>query len=44
MVAAALARDLPLLMGGTVLATLAVVAGNALADLAYALVDPRVRL
>jgi len=44
MVAAALARDLPLLMGGTLLATLAVVAGNALADLAYALVDPRVRL
>jgi peptide/nickel transport system permease protein len=44
MVAAALARDLPLLMGGTLLATLAVVVGNALADLAYALVDPRVRL
>ena len=44
MYAAALARDLPLLMGGTLLATLAVVAGNAVADLTYALVDPRVRV
>ncbi len=44
MYSAALARDLPLLMGGTLLATLAVVAGNAVADLTYALVDPRVRV
>jgi peptide/nickel transport system permease protein len=41
---AALARDVPLLLGGTVLATVAVVAGNLLADLAYAIADPRVRL
>jgi len=41
---AALARDIPLLMGGTLLATAAVVVGNALADLAYATADPRVRL
>ena len=41
---AALARDVPLLLGGTVLATIAVVAGNLLADLAYAIADPRVRL
>jgi peptide/nickel transport system permease protein len=43
MYAAALGRDLPLLLGGTVLATVAVVAGNFLADVAYAAVDPRVR-
>ena len=41
---AALARDVPLLMGGTVVATVAVVIGNLVADLAYAFVDPRVRL
>ena len=41
---AALARDVPLLLGGTVLATAAVVAGSLLADLAYAIADPRVRL
>ncbi len=41
---AALARDVPLLMGGTVLGAAAVVAGNLLADLAYAAVDPRVRV
>ncbi len=41
---AALARDVPLLLGGTVLATTAVVAGNLLADVAYAVVDPRVRV
>jgi len=40
---AALARDVPLLMGGTVLATAAVVVGSALADLTYAAIDPRVR-
>lgn len=44
MYTAALARDLPLLMGGTLLATIAVVLGNALADLAYAAADPRVRV
>ena len=41
---AALARDVPLLLGGTVVATVAVVTGNLLADLAYAVADPRVRL
>jgi peptide/nickel transport system permease protein len=43
MYSAALARDVPLLLGGTILATVAVVAGNFLADIAYAAVDPRVR-
>jgi peptide/nickel transport system permease protein len=41
---AALARDVPLLLGGTILATVAVVVGNLLADVAYAAADPRVRL
>jgi peptide/nickel transport system permease protein len=41
---AALARDVPLLLGGTLVATAAVVTGNLLADLAYAIADPRVRL
>ena len=41
---AALGRDLPLLLGGTIVATVAVVVGNLLADAAYALADPRVRL
>ncbi|HNX50991.1 MAG TPA: ABC transporter permease [Thermoanaerobaculaceae bacterium] len=40
---AALARDIPLLMGGTLLSAAAVVAGNALADLSVAWLDPRVR-
>ena len=44
MVAAATARDVPLLMGGTLAAAAAVVVGNLLADVAYAVVDPRVRL
>jgi peptide/nickel transport system permease protein len=41
---AALGRDLPLLLGGTIVAAAAVVVGNLLADAAYAIVDPRVRL
>ncbi len=41
---AALARDVPTLMGGTVVIAAAVVLGNLLADVAYAVVDPRVRL
>ena len=41
---AALARDLPVLLGGTLVATAAVVVGNLLADMAYAIVDPRVRV
>lgn len=39
---AALARDIPLLMGGTLLGAAAVVAGSALADLTVSLLDPRV--
>ncbi len=40
---AALARDVPLLMGGTLVGATAVVAGNLAADALYAVVDPRVR-
>lgn len=40
---AALARDVPLLMGGTLVAATAVVFGNFLADVVYAAVDPRIR-
>ena len=42
-VSAATARDYPLLMGMTVVLTLAVVVANLLADLAHAALDPRVR-
>ena len=38
-----LSRDYPLLSGCLLLLTLCVIAGNALADLAYAVIDPRVR-
>ena len=41
-VAAVEARDYPLMMGGFVLITLAVVIGAYIADLTYGLVDPRV--
>ena len=37
-------RDYPLLMGTALLVSVTVVAGTLLADLAYALLDPRVRL
>lgn len=40
---AALARDIPLLMGGTLVGAAAVVLGNVLADLSVALLDPRVQ-
>jgi peptide/nickel transport system permease protein len=40
---AALNTDVPLLLGTTFVATLAVVAGSFIADLLYAVVDPRVR-
>ncbi|HPC84514.1 MAG TPA: ABC transporter permease [Thermoanaerobaculaceae bacterium] len=40
---AALARDIPLLMAGTLVGTAAVVLGNVLADLAAWWLDPRVR-
>lgn len=38
------ARDVPLVQGITLLVTAAVVAGNWLADVAYTLADPRIRL
>jgi peptide/nickel transport system permease protein len=41
---AALGRDLPLVLGGTIVATVAVVVGNLLADVAYVVADPRVRV
>jgi len=44
MVGAALSRDVPLLMGGTLAGASAVIAGSLLADIAYAAADPRVRL
>lgn len=40
---AASARDVPLIMGITVLGTVAVVVGNLVADVLYAVVDPRAR-
>lgn len=43
-VQAALAADFPLLAALTLLATLAVVVGNLLADAAYVIADPRVRV
>jgi peptide/nickel transport system permease protein len=36
-------RDYPVVMGNFMVITLLVVAGNLLADVSYALVDPRVR-
>jgi peptide/nickel transport system permease protein len=41
---AVLRRDYPLLQGGFLVITVAVIIGNILADLAYPLVDPRVRI
>lgn len=43
LVDAAAARDLPVIMAATVLGATAVVAGNLVADLLYAVVDPRAR-
>ena len=40
---AAFQRDMPVLMGLTLLSSVATLAGILLADLAYALVDPRIR-
>ncbi len=39
-----LARDYPLIMGNLVLVSVLTLAGNLLADLGYALADPRIRL
>jgi peptide/nickel transport system permease protein len=41
---AALKRDFPILLGVTVIVTIATVAGSLVADLLYAAADPRVRL
>ncbi|MDL2260349.1 ABC transporter permease [Deltaproteobacteria bacterium OttesenSCG-928-K17] len=41
--AAVMSRDYPLVMGGLVIGAVLTLAGNLLADLGYALVDPRVR-
>ena len=41
---AILHRDYPVMLGGLLLVSLCVVVGNLLADLAYALIDPRIRL
>ncbi len=43
-VSAIFARDYPLILGCTLIAGGAVIAGNLLADLFYSLVDPRVRI
>jgi|SRR5579875_1456470 len=40
---AALADDVPTMLGFTLIATLATIAGNLLADITYAALDPRVR-
>lgn len=40
---AVMSRDYPLVMGGLVIGAVLTLAGNLLADLGYALVDPRVR-
>lgn len=37
------ARDIPLILGATLLGTAAVIAGNLVADILYAVVDPRTR-
>jgi peptide/nickel transport system permease protein len=40
---AAINNDVPLLLGTTFVAALATVAGSLMADVLYAIVDPRVR-
>ena len=40
---AARARDVPLILGATLAGTAAVIVGNLVADLLYAVVDPRTR-
>jgi peptide/nickel transport system permease protein len=41
---AILHRDYPLMLGGLLLVSVCVVGGNLLADVAYAAIDPRIRL
>ena len=40
---AARARDVPLILGATLVGTTAVIIGNLVSDVLYAVVDPRVR-
>jgi peptide/nickel transport system permease protein len=40
---AARARDVPLVLGATLVGAVAVILGNLVADLLYAVVDPRAR-
>ena len=40
---AARARDIPLILGATLIGTAAVILGNLAADVLYAVVDPRAR-
>jgi peptide/nickel transport system permease protein len=40
---AARARDVPLILGATLVGAAAVIIGNLVADLLYAMVDPRAR-
>ena len=42
--ASVLARDYPMVMGGLVIGSILTLFGNLLADIGYALVDPRIRL
>lgn len=42
-VSAVFSRNYPLIMGITVVTALLIVLGNLLADIGYALVDPRIR-
>ena len=44
MVDAALGRDYPVIMAASVVAFIAVIIGNLLADIGYAVADPRVRI
>ncbi len=39
-----MARDYPMVMGGLVIGAVLTLIGNLLADLSYALVDPRIRV
>ena len=41
---AILHRDYPVMLGGLLVVSACVVVGNLLADLAYAVIDPRIRL
>ncbi len=43
-ISAAFQRDYPVIMGATIVAGLMVIAGNLLADVAYSVLDPRIRL